>query len=71
MTWERENESERIKEPQIPRLVHLSYEPFIFLSLKIWTLVTEICLEIESVFKFDSLEACKGKEVTIGCLAQL
>ena len=26
--------------------------------------MTEICLEIEDVFKFDSLEACKGKEAT-------
>ena len=39
-------------------------------SLKIWNLVTEICLEIEGVLKFDSLEACKGKKVAIGCLAQ-
>ena len=34
-------------------LMHLSFlqtcEPFIFLSLKIWTLVTEICLEIWSL----------------------
>ena len=46
-------------------------EPFIFLSLKIWTSVTEICLEIEGVFKFDSLKACKGKKVATGCLTQL
>ena len=55
-------------------LMHLSfpqtYEPFIFLSLKIWILVTAICLEIEDVFKFDSLEACKGKKARIGWLAQ-
>ena len=57
--------SERIKEPQIPRLVHLSYEPFIFLSLIIWTLVTQVCLEIENVFKFDSLESCKGKKAPV------
>ena len=53
--------------------MHLSfpqtYEPFIFLNLKIWIFVTEIGLEIEDVFldilyffkKFDSLEACKAK----------
>ena len=29
--------------------------------MKIWILVIEICLEIEDVFKFDSLEAWKGK----------
>ena len=50
--------------------MHLSFlqkfEPFIFLSLEIWTLETEICLETECVFKFDSLEACKGKKVAIG-----
>jgi hypothetical protein len=49
--------------------MHLSYsktyEPFIFLGLKIGILVTEICLEIEEVINFDSLEACKGKK----CLA--
>ena len=33
-----------------------------------WALVTENCLEIEGVFKFDSLEACKGKKVAIDCL---
>ena len=47
-------------------LIHFSlpqtYEPFNFLSLKIWILVTGICLEIEDVFKFDSLEACNGKQ---------
>ena len=32
--------------------------------------MTEICLEIEDVFKFDSLEACKGKKATVGWLAQ-
>ena len=45
-------------------LMHLSYpytqsgytcDHLIFLSLKIWILVTEIC------FKFDSLEACTAK----------
>ena len=30
-----------------------TYEPFIFSNLKIWILVTEICLEIEDVFKLD------------------
>ena len=43
---------------------------FIFLNLKIWILVTENCLEIEDVLKFESLEACKGKKATIGWLAQ-
>ena len=47
-----------------------TYEPFIILSLKIWILLTEIFLEIEDVFQFDSLEACKGKKATIGWLAQ-
>ena len=28
-------------------------------------MVTEICLEIEDAFKFDSLEACKGKKATV------
>ena len=50
-------------------LIHLSfpqtYEPFIFLSVKIWIMVTEICLEIEDVFKFDSLGACKGKKAKV------
>ena len=32
-----------------------------FLRMKIWILVIEICLEIEDVYKFDSLEAWKGK----------
>ena len=54
--------------------MHLSfpqtYEPFIFLSLKIWILVTEICLEIEDVFKFDSLEAFKGKKTVLGWLVE-
>ena len=43
--------------------MHLSFpqtdKPFILLSQKTLILVTEICLEIEDVFKFDSLEACK------------
>ena len=51
-------------------LMHLSfpqtYKPFIFLSLKIWILVTAI----EDVFKFDSLEASKGKKAVLGLLAQ-
>jgi hypothetical protein len=54
--------------------MHLSFpqkcELFIFLSMKIWISVIEICLEIEDVFKFESLEACKGKKVAIGCLAE-
>ena len=29
--------------------------------MKIWNLVIEICLEIKDVYKFDSLEAWKGK----------
>jgi hypothetical protein len=33
------------------------YETYIFLILKILILLTEICLEIEDIFKFDSLEA--------------
>ena len=41
---------------------------FISLSLKIWILVTEICLEIEDVFKFDVLEACKDKKAALGWL---
>ena len=28
-------------------------------------MVTEICLEIEDVFKFDSLGACKGKKAKV------
>ena len=45
------------------------YKPFIFLSLKIWIFVTANCLEIEDVFKFDSLEACKGKKAALDWLA--
>ena len=45
-----------------------TYEPFIFLNL---ILMTEICLEIEDVLKFDSLEACEGKKATLDGLAQL
>ena len=37
-------------------------EHFIFLNLKIWILLTENCLEIEDVLKFESLEPCKGKK---------
>ena len=33
-------------------------------------LVTDTFLEIEDVFKFDSLKACKGKKAIIGWLAQ-
>ena len=43
-----------------------TYEPFIILSLKIWILLTAIILEIEDIFQFDSLEACKGKKATVG-----
>jgi hypothetical protein len=32
--------------------------------------VTEIYIEIEDLFKFDSLEACKGKKAIAGWLAQ-
>ena len=39
-----------------------TYEPFI--------LVTEICLEFEDLFKFDSLEACKGEKAMVCWLAQ-
>ena len=46
------------------------YEPFIFLSLKFLILVTELCLEIENVLKFDILEACKGTKAVIGLLGQ-
>ena len=41
-----------------------------FPNLKIWILVTEICLEIEDVFKFDSFEAFKGKKAMLGWLVQ-
>ena len=55
-------------------LMHLSfpqtYEPFIFLSMKILIFLTEIFLEIEDVFKIDSLEACKGKKATVGWLTK-
>ena len=51
-------------------LMFLSYlqtdEHFIFLNLKVRILVTEKCLEIEDVLKFESLEACKGKKATFG-----
>ena len=41
-------------------------ENFSFLKLKIWILVTENCLEIEGVLKFESLEAFKGKKAAFG-----
>ena len=47
-----------------------TYEPFIFLTLKIWILVIEICLETEDVFKFDCLDACKDKKAAHGWLAK-
>ena len=28
-------------------------------------MVTEICIEIEAVFKFDSLDDCKGKKAMV------
>ena len=47
-------------------LMHFSYsqthKPSILLNLEIWILVTEICFKIEVVWKFDSLEAYKGKK---------
>ena len=53
-------------------LMFLSYlqtdEHFIFLNLKIWTLVAENCLEIEDVLKFESLEDGKGKKTAFGWL---
>ena len=45
-------------------------EDFSSLKLKIWILVTENCLEIENVLKFESLEAYKGKKATFGWLGQ-
>ena len=45
-------------------------EPFSFLKQKIWILVTEKCLEIEDVLKYESLEACKGKKAAFGWLGQ-
>ena len=45
-------------------------EHFIFMNLKIWTLVAENCLEIEDVLKFENLEAWKGKKATFGWLGQ-
>ena len=41
-------------------------EPFPSLKLKLWILVTENCLEIEYILKFESLEALKGKKATFG-----
>ena len=41
-------------------------EHFSFLKLNIWILVTEKCVEIEDVLKFESLEACKGKKAAFG-----
>ena len=44
-----------------------SKQTYIFcLKLKILILVTENCLEIEDVLKFESLAACKGKKATFG-----
>ena len=33
-------------------------------------LVTENCLEIDDILKFESLEACKGKKAIFGWLGQ-
>ena len=41
-------------------------EHFSSVKLKIWILVTENCLEIKDILKFESLAACKGKEVIFG-----
>ena len=55
-------------------LMHLlfpqTYEPFLFLNLTFWILETEICLEIDDVLNFDSLEDGKGKKATLGWLVQ-
>ena len=40
------------------------------MKLNIWILVTENCLEIEDVLKFESLEACKGKKAAFSWLGQ-
>ena len=45
-------------------------EHFIFLRLKNWILVTEHCLEIEDVLKFEILESCKNKKSAFGWLGQ-
>ena len=37
-----------------------------FFFPEIWILVTENCLGIEDILKFESLEACKGKKATFG-----
>ena len=39
---------------------------FFFPETEIWILVTENCLEIEDVLKFESLEACQRKKATFG-----
>ena len=41
-----------------------------FYGYIISVLASVICLEIEDVFKFDSLETCKSKKDTVGWLAQ-
>ena len=40
------------------------------MKLKIWILVTENCLEIEDVLKFESLEPCKGNQAAFDWLSQ-
>ena len=45
-------------------------EHFIFMNLKIWTLVAENCLEIEDALKFESLEDGKGKKTAFGWLEE-
>ena len=45
-------------------------EHFTSLNLKIWIYVTEKCLEIGYVLKYESLEAFKGKKATFDKLGQ-
>ena len=43
---------------------------FYFPELENLNFGDEICLEIEEVFKFDSLKACKGKKAWLGYTAK-
>ena len=42
---------------------------FIYLP-EVWILVTEHCLEIEDVLKFENLETCRDKMAALGWLGQ-
>ena len=59
--------NKKLSEIKVSFCQFLSYlqrdEHFNFLDLNIWILMTENCLEIEDLLKFETLEACKVKKI--------